>query len=162
MTIQRTLVSLSLLTAVLGGCDNDDPKEDLREARAEHREAIEDANEELSEAYAEANEDMKEHEDDIVDGSKHADLDRDRFEALKDESDSEFVARANARISAIEEDLNDVDASADDRKDVDEQLAEARGDLKEFKGDKFADDGKLGVTVALNSAERKLERLAKK
>jgi hypothetical protein len=164
---------------LIGGCDkNDTPDEKVHEARVEHREEVREAsrendpdqrakevaeaNAELAQEHAEAYENVERDADDDRAGDDRAGDDRDRFQALEDETDSAFVQRANGRIAAIQKELDSLDSAKradDDAHDVEEQLAEARKDLAEFKGDRLPDDGKLGVTVAINAAERELDRL---
>ena len=88
----------------------------------------------------------------------------DRFALRPSETDAEFAARAKQTIAALDRDLAQVKTDkvpADDLRDVEEKLAEARKDLDEMNdGDaRLIGDGKLGVTMAINSARRKLDRI---
>ena len=167
----RMLMPAVITCALFVGCGGDSPTEEIREARAEHREAIDDArriddpgeraeaiddaDEELAEAYADARQTI-EHD---AGQDARPEL-RERFEAFRDEPDPAFASRARERIAMIQSDLDRLSTTAVQREGVDDSLSEAREDLQEFDEGEVFDDGKLGVTTAINSAERKLERLA--
>ncbi len=179
MFLNRTTIALLSTGLLLGACDDKSPEKQVAEAKEEYREdvkdakkiddpedraeAMDDAKEELNEERAEAYED--EAHKDGVDGDADAAAgdDRGRFAALKDETDAAFVARAKSRIEAIDKEFEGLDAtnrSTDEIKDVEKKLADARKELSDFDGDKIIGDGKLSITVAINSAERQLDDLS--
>jgi len=164
-------MSAVVTCALFAGCESDSPAEDMKQAREEHRESLQEAqtindpedrteamneaNVELAEEYADAREEMAMHSGQVAHPGA-----RDRFEAFRDETDPAFAARARERIAMIDSDLGRMSTTAAQRKGVADSLREAREDLEEFRRDEVFDDGKVGVTTAINSAERKLDRLA--
>jgi len=176
MALNRTTIALLSTGVLFAGCENETPEKQVAEARQEFKEevreakTIQDSNrraeemneakQDFEEARDEAREDMQE---DAKDGGEmNADGDRGRFAALEDETDAAFVDRAKKRMEAVEAELNALDASrreTSEIQDVEKKLEEARKDLGEFQGDKLVDDGKLGVTAAINAAERQLDDL---
>lgn len=170
----------------------DDHRKEVKEAEEEHSgeraKEITEANEKLAEKQKEAYEDVKEAErdeaeearddaDDDNEGSvvaegnakpeKDVDAVKDRFEAYKGETKSQFETRAHARIAALEGEIKTIEGKTSDAKDGDtlsdarNSLAEAKKDLDEVVHgtDKVFDDGKAGVAVAINKARRKVERV---
>ncbi len=174
MALNRTTIALLSTGLLLAACDDKSPEKKVAEAREDYREDVKDAKkiddpqeraEELAEAKQELNEERAEaYEDkdlDDADDMQAAGSDRGRFAALKDETDAAFVARAKTRIEAIDKEFEALDAASRDKdevKDVQEKISKARKDLSEFDGE--LGDGKLGVTVAINSAERQLDDLS--
>jgi len=91
-----------------------------------------------------------------------------RFEALKNESHTAFAARADAAIATLQKDLDAARARAgttaakdimENLTDADAALAEAKKDLEEVrnKTGNIIDDGRLGVSTAINKAQRELD-----
>ncbi|MCR9161299.1 MAG: hypothetical protein ACE37F_12440 [Nannocystaceae bacterium] len=165
MNVTRPII-LTFSMGLCFGCDDSTAKEKVADAKQEAREGVAEAKEELKEAKKEL-EDAKEAAEKQLEGAEAdaaGDQERGRFEALKDETDAAFVARAKKRIETIDgelEGLDDAVRKSPEFIDVEKKLAEARKDLAEFKGDKLLDDGKLGVTTAINAAERKLDAAKK-
>lgn len=168
----------------------DDHRKEVKEAEEEHTgeraKEITEANEKLAEKQKEAYEDVKEAEeeaaeDDVEDDNegsvvaegnakpeKDVNAVKDRFEAYKGETKSQFETRAQARIAALEGEIktiaghHTVDSKDQDQlSDARNSLAEAKKDLDEVVHgtDKVFDDGKAGVAVAINKARRKVERV---
>ena len=135
--------------------------------RTDRVQALGEANAELAQDYADAHEGTRPHATAAEGGTPDGTVvqqDGDRFKAYQSETKEEFAARASATIAAIETELVAVRTKkpdADALVDVEEQLAEARKDLDEVVHGtpKVVDDGKLGVMVAINSAQRKLDRI---
>jgi hypothetical protein len=175
MNHRRITIVLMSAGLMIGACEkHETPREELAEARGEHRGEIREASQledqdEKAKKVAKANKELaQEHADayeDVDENNKGAarNADRGRFGALKDETDRAFVVRAKERIDTIQRELTALAPAEQDRdeiKDVKDKLAEARKDLDEFQDDDLlVDDGKIGVTVAINAAERQLDDL---
>lgn len=171
----------ALLIAVVG-CDKS-PGEEKAEANKEIAQAQEKAREaevdardepagEAAREVAEANKDMAEKTAQEMKEVANAENDDageyERFEALKDETKTAFSQRAEAALTKVETDLKAIESQAlakddtkDDVNDAKEALAEARKDLQEVTGtnDKAFDDGKVGVAMAINKAQREVADL---
>ena len=143
-----------------------DAKEDLAEAEKEYGEKVGEAQKEIADEVDEANKETA-HADNAA--SKAMQEGRyERFEILKNESEAAFASRADAAIARLQTDLDSAtqrskgaSATKDLTEAVDESskaLAEARTDLVELRGKtgKLFDDGRVGVGVAINKAQREL------
>jgi colicin import membrane protein len=96
-----------------------------------------------------------------------------RFEAIKNETNVAFAQRADARLALLAAEIEVLTEQAklgasDKREAMDKELtkareafAEAQKDLEEVRErtGTFIDDGRLGVAMAINRAERKLENV---
>jgi chromosome segregation ATPase len=96
-----------------------------------------------------------------------------RFDAIKNETNLAFAQRAESRLALIAADIEVLEeqaklASSDRREEMDKELAKAREaydealkDLDEVRDrtGTFVDDGRLGVAMAINRAQRKLENV---
>jgi hypothetical protein len=101
------------------------------------------------------------------DETPRMDTDRyERFEAIRDETKVAFTQRADEAISRIETDIQALESRAAGNKDAaegigdaKEAILEAREDLNEIRtgSDEVFDDGKMGVAVAINKAQREVE-----
>ncbi len=141
-------------------------REDLADAEAKFAEKVGDAQKEVAEEVEEANKEIA-HADNAA-SKAMAEGRYERFEILKNESESAFATRADAAIARLQTDLDAATqrakgaAATKDLTDaVDESskaLAEARTDLVELRGKtgKMFDDGRVGVGVAINKAQREL------
>lgn len=87
-----------------------------------------------------------------------------RFEAYENESSETFASRADAAIQRLETDLQQVrqKATSDDAneavQDAQEAINEAKKDLADVRGKTgvVIDDGRMGVAMNINQAQRKL------
>ncbi|HWB77987.1 MAG TPA: hypothetical protein VG755_23645 [Nannocystaceae bacterium] len=188
-----TPITASALFALAIGCNN--PAEKQVNERSEARKEINQAGQDAQEKVANAREDLAEAEkkfgekvgdaqkeiaDEAKEGAKEiGDADQaasdklmeakyERFEILKNESESAFATRADATIARLQTDLDTAtqrSTAAGATKDMQEAvkeageaLAEARTDLVELRGKtgKLFDDGRLGVGTAINKAQREL------
>lgn len=148
-----------------------DAQEKLNEARAEANRQPGDADEQ--EDVTEAKKNLAEEQNEAAREVAEADAQMDRFEAYKSgESTAAFASRAKTAIDEITAEVTKVESKigtleVDEQDDVREDLAdareaseEARKDLAQLDGGADAgvvDDGKTGVTVAINRARRSLE-----
>ncbi len=172
----------SLLSLVgLAGCPSEDSsrgqsKDEVQAALQEHAEDVEaakqqdDPSDEIDEMHA-ANRELAEAVSDAPAQAADADANGEtsvgpdnRFKLLDKESKDEFVVRAEGKIAALQRELAGIKGANVDPKDVtdvEETLDEARKDLDEVEhgSEQVVDDGKLGVTVAINSARRKIDRI---
>lgn len=91
-----------------------------------------------------------------------------RFESIDDETKEAFASRANTALSKLEKDIASLERKAVTNEDAYEDLADAKQALKEARTDlsevqagdaSFFDDGKLGVTLAINKAQRELKNV---
>lgn len=102
------------------------------------------------------------------DAAKKLAADRyERFDIIKNETEMAFAARADTAIARLQTDLDAAkkrtQASTttdlgDNLADATEALDEAKEDLAELRGKtgKIFDDGRIGVGVAINRAQRQL------
>lgn len=90
-----------------------------------------------------------------------------RFDAYEDETAAAFAARADAAISRLQKDLQQLRQKAgarmtddiqDNVGDAQESLREAQTDLQEVRTGTgtIIDDGRLGVAMNINDAQREL------
>jgi len=101
-----------------------------------------------------------------VDTDKNDKQQYERFEAYKDETKDQFVRRASSSLANVEDDLRKLTREVDARDEAEqvahamESVMEAHRDIAEVQaGGKTFDDGKLGVTVAINQAQRNVSDL---
>ncbi len=150
--------------------------ENIAEARREGRENVAQAKQT---AAADAAEDARDaraaeqaDERDVVHAkgdSESREETEQRFEAYNSETREAFAARGEERIKRIEGDLVALEKrkltseAKGDAKDVREALREARKNLAELRAgnDKLFDEGQMGIAMAINKAQRKLDNLRK-
>lgn len=140
--------------------------QDIREDAREHGEKVVDATQKINDEVDEAAKSM----DDKPGLGLNTGSDKnkyERFEALKNESHTTFATRADGAIAKLQGDLDTARSRAgssaskdltESLDDADEALKEARKDLDEVrnKTGNVVDDGRLGVSTAINKAQREL------
>ncbi|MCX4239237.1 hypothetical protein [Paraliomyxa miuraensis] len=165
--IHRIISISALLVLGASACnskeDDTTPNEALEKAdrkveKTEHK--VEQAGQKVEHKVDEADRNVDE-EVDAPSGDAHLES---RFEGIEQESKEEFVKRAREAITALETELaaaKVANKSAESIKDIESSIDEANKDLDEIEHGttKVIDDGKVGVTLAINAARRKLDRL---
>lgn len=142
-----------------------DAKEDLSKAQEKYGEKVADAQDKITDEVKEAGKE-------IADADKEAakelnDARYERFDIIENEGEPAFATRANAALARLDADLATATGKAgkaSDEKlnkalaDAKNSLAEAKKDLAELRGKtgKVFDDGRIGVGVAINDAQRAL------
>jgi hypothetical protein len=150
-----------------------DAAEKVHEAGKDYGDKAADAQEKVTDEVREGAKEITDAQDKNADrdgaGMKLGDDDRyERFEALKNESHTAFAARADAAIATLQKDLDAARSRAgttaskdimENLTDADAALAEAKKDLEEVrnKTGNVIDDGRLGVSTAINKAQRELD-----
>jgi hypothetical protein len=180
------LTAAALMLFAFGCGDADKNKVDERnEANRQMADAQEKLNEERAEAARQPGD--PDEQEDVIEAKKHLGEEQDeaarevakagaelqRFEAYKSgESAAAFATRAQSALDEITTEVAKLESSVgtlktdkqeeirEDLADVREASAEAKKDLAELAGGAdpgVVDDGKTGVTVAINRARRSLE-----
>jgi vacuolar-type H+-ATPase subunit H len=184
---KATMTSLTILATILGCQDSADrelkareeAREDVQEARRksaeevreadrefskkldEQQQEVDEARRELTEARGEAREKVAKAEAEAREKvARHP-----RFELIKTETRAEFALRAETTLTRLDKEIEDLTATAkhadeiEGLKEARAALAEARRDLIEVraKSGGLLDDGRLGVTTAINETQRKIE-----
>lgn len=158
-----------------------DVEEELREAAEAARKEIEHAGEKIEHAAKEGAEEVREGAHEVREGADELgrDVSRtanelglgngkyERFAAYEKESVATFAARADTAITALQADLEAARSKVEgepkgevkmDLERAENALKEARKDLVEVRTNSGAtiDDGRLGVAVNINEAQRRL------
>lgn len=188
-----TPITASALFALAIGCNNpaekqvnerSEARKEINQAGQDAQEKVQNAREDLAEAEKKFGEKVGDAQKEIADEAKEGakeigDADQDaseklmeakyeRFEILKNESETAFASRADATIARLQTDLDVATQRSqaagatkdmqDATKEAKEALDEARKDLTELraKSGKLFDDGRVGVGLAINKAQREL------
>ncbi|MBC8071331.1 MAG: hypothetical protein IAG13_23600 [Deltaproteobacteria bacterium] len=137
---------------------SDTPKELAENVEEGNKKILDEANE-ANQAIGEADKDA---------AAKIADAKYERFEILKNESETAFASRADAAIARLTTDAESAAkraATVPTNKDLADAVGEAKKALEEAtkdltelraKSGKLFDDGRLGVGTAINEAQREL------
>lgn len=186
-------ITASALFALAIGCNNpaekqvnerSEARKEINQAGQDAQQKVENAREDLAEAEKKFGEKVGDAQKEIADEAKEgakeiSDADQDanekrmeakyeRFEILKNESETAFASRADAAIARLQTDLDVATQRSqaagatkdmqDATKEAKEALDEARKDLTELRGKtgKLFDDGRIGVGLAINKAQREL------
>ena len=187
MHYRSTPLAIAALLFATSACGDEskDKIEERNEAHRQIADAQENLNEERAEAARQPG-DVDEQKD-VTEAKKQLDAEQDeaarevakadaqmaRFEAYKSgESPAAFASRAQSAIDEITAEVAKIEQTVptlkgDDQEEIREDLADAREasaeakkDLAELSGGAdpgVLDDGKTGVTVAINRARRSLE-----
>lgn len=154
-----SLAAVSTLLS-LSACDSKD-ETDAKKDDPKAAEKAEDKAEKAADKVEAAVEDPKKADADADADSANTEK---RFGVIELESKEDFIKRAETTLDTLDKELAAAKATGADSEatsDIQGKIAEARKDLDELENGttKVIDDGKLGVTTAINSARRKLDRL---
>ena len=138
-------------------------REDLAEAQKEFGDKVVDAQKEVTNEVDEASREIGE----AKTAAAVANARYVHFAVLKDESQAAFAARADGPIAVLQADLDGAqkrsktvtnEALHKNLTEASDALTEAKKDLAELrsKTGKFFDDGRVGVGLAINKAQREM------